>query len=137
MCAVKILKRSIVIFSPRCSGMMSLFHYGFKTIQTPIVCLMPNSQKLLHVYQTKKTLLRALLSLKLWCGFSWKNDNGHAQFFCSAHKRPNRQEKCYFNFCYFVVWLFFWQCRSFTRGKPMPASQGGLNSQMHLQFCRI
>ena len=135
MCAVKILKRSIVIFSPRCSGMMSLFHYGFKTIQTPIVCLMPNSQKLLHVYQTKKTLLRALLSLKLWCGFSWRNDNGLHN--SSAVPIKGLTDKRNVTLTFFVVWLFFWQCRSFTRGKPMPASQGGLNSQMHLQFCRI
>ena len=33
--------------------------------------------------------------------------NGPVQFFCSAHKRPYRQEEYYFNFRYFVVWLFF------------------------------
>ena len=37
------------------------------TIRTPMVCLMLNSQKLLHIYQTKKTLPWALLSFKLWC----------------------------------------------------------------------
>ena len=31
--AVKILKRSIEILSPRRSGTMSLFRYGFKTIE--------------------------------------------------------------------------------------------------------